>query len=478
MIQLASDKLLLARINENKKWLAADLARDEAAGRLDVLAQKTDKNAEKPTSKLSRRDEEKWQDQLSGVEMSMFRQTINHAARYHVSNCGYVPLIRGAIDGLLTLVDTKGVEASFPNFQDPDKVGEFRQTLLSLRKELDDPSETFNSFDVSNLIKRIETTNHKTVELPEPVLTYEMTEGALDVLDQFSAVIWPRELESFKRNFQGNFCGVGIQIALRNSSDKTNEKTSDKNKADDQAEKDEDQNNDEDLVVVSPLEDSPALTAGVKAGDRIVSVDGKDTSGWSLDEAVRQITGLEGTPVTLGIARAAQGKHKAEKLGFKLNRAKIPIESIRGWQHRAAGGWDYYVDAQYKIGYIRLSQFIPQSADDLDAAINQMEKEGGCDALIIDLRFDPGGLLIAAVDVANRFIPSGVIVSTDRVRRGKSLPGRTFALSRSHAPGDSGEPGLGERIGNSFWRLAGLPARHDHRHAQLRQGFGAGRHAG
>lgn len=375
------DRLNKARYDRLEKNREAAKIRDKAAGRLDPKDKDADKvkAAEKPP-KPSKRDEEKWQDKLTDVDMPMLRQTLNQASRRHVSSKGYVPLLRGSIDGLVSLINTKGLEATFPSFNDAAKLQKFRDALTAIRAELEQQKDNLNIFEVSGLLKRVSTANAETIALPESVLAYEMSEGAIDTLDEFSAVIWPRELDGFKRNFEGSFFGVGIQISLK----------------------------DDQIKVVSPLEGTPAQKAGIKAGDTIISVDGRDCSGWSLDQAVREITGAEGTAVTIGISRPG----KAEPLAFKLNRAKIPIESIRGWAHKPGGGWDFYVDREARIGYVRLSQFIPQSADDLDAAINQMDKDAGVDALIIDLRFDPGGLLSAAVEVSDRFIANGTIVST------------------------------------------------------------------
>jgi carboxyl-terminal processing protease len=267
-------------------------------------------------------------------------------------------------------------------------VARFREAVAQVQREAEQMGPSMGTFDAITFADRIRAANSKTVDLPTPVIVYELTEGAIETLDDFSAVIWPREKEAFARNFQGEFYGVGIQISSKY------------NPALDR----------EQLVVVSPLEDTPAYRAGLRAGDVIAAVDGRDTAGWSLDQAVREITGPKDTVVTLGILRTGEKQTQ----DFKLTRAKIPIESVRGWQHKAApgSGWDYYVDPDQKIGYVRLSQFIPQTADDLDAAINQMEHEGGVNGLIIDLRFNPGGLLNSAVEVCDRFIRSGKIVDT------------------------------------------------------------------
>ena len=108
----------------------------------------------------------------------------------------------------------------------------------------------------------------------------------------------------------------------------------------------------------------------------------------------------------LGIKR---GQKILEK---DIRRAQIEIESIRGWQLEPDDTLNYYIDSKRRIGYVRLSQFIPRSETDLDLAINQMRSNRGLDALILDLRFNPGGLLKTAIDVTNRFLAKGLIVST------------------------------------------------------------------
>ncbi len=323
---------------------------------------------------------ETWNDRLQGVRGAMLRQALTSAASKHVENAGWQPMIAGALEALLVLCDTPQVVESFPAFADQAKVDAFRAALLEQRDQLRERGKAANLLDATRVIDRVNAASAQTLALPEAVLTHEMADGALAGLDDFTAVIWPQDLDQFSRSFSGKFFGVGVQISKREGR----------------------------LTVVSPLADTPAMKAGIKAGDFIVAVDGRDTSTWSLDKAVREITGLEGTFVTLGIERTGHN----EPLSFKIKRAEIPIESIRGWQHRHDGSWDYLIDPALRIGYVRLSQFIPQSADDLDNAVAQLERDGGLNALILDLRFNPGGLLSSAVDVADRFIETGPIVST------------------------------------------------------------------
>lgn len=323
---------------------------------------------------------EDWQSRLKGVRLEMLRQTIRHATRKHVAQQGLTPLMQGAVDALIVMLDTNGLEESFPAFTDENSVKQFRDYLARLSASLKEPGKTVNIIEASTLIDRVVKTNEQTLNLPEEVIVFEMTEGLTGSLDDFSSVIWPEERESFSRSTQGNFSGIGVQISKRDGR----------------------------LIVVSPLENTPAMRAGLKAGDIIAQVEGKSTDTWSLNRAVQEITGPRGTQVSIGIERPGE----PELLDYAITRDQIEIESIRGWTHKPQGGWDYWIDPDNRIGYIRLSQFIPQTADDLDAAIAQMQADGPINGLILDLRFNPGGLLSSAIDICDRFILEGPIVST------------------------------------------------------------------
>ncbi|MCC7407287.1 MAG: S41 family peptidase [Phycisphaeraceae bacterium] len=323
--------------------------------------------------------EETWQQTLEGVEVPMFWTTLLLAAQKHISGQGYGPLLDGSFEALEVLSRTKGLEQTFPSLADDQRLGAFQIGLAELRTELNRP-EPLRFGEASNFLEKVQDLNRGTVRLPRQVLAYEMADGAMSRLDDFSAVIWPHEMEQFSRNTQGKFEGIGVQISKRDGR----------------------------LVVITPLADTPAQAAGVKAGDIIVQVNEQDVSAWSLDRAVREITGPEGTTVTLSIERVGH----PDLIELAVKRAQIEIHSILGWERQGDKGWDYYIDPQRRIGYIRLTNFLPQTADDLDRAINQMQDERGLDGLILDLRFNPGGLLGSAIEVANRFIPSGTLVST------------------------------------------------------------------
>ncbi len=350
-----------------------------------------------PEPEITDLEIEDWQSRLKGVRDSMLRQTIRYASRKHVAQQGLTPLMRGAVDSLIVMLDTRGLDESFPAFNDGQTVKQFRDYLVRLSASLKEPGKTVNLIEAGTIIDRVIKTNEDTLKLPEEVIVFEMTEGLTGSLDDFSSVIWPEERESFSRSTQGNFSGIGVQISKRDGR----------------------------LIVVSPLENTPAMRAGLKAGDIIAEVEGKSTDTWSLNRAVQEITGPRGTQVNIGIERPGE----PELLDYAITRDQIEIESIRGWSHKPQGGWDYWIDRDHGIGYIRLSQFIPQTADDLDAAIAQMQEDGPINGLILDLRFNPGGLLSSAIDVSDRFIIEGPIVSTVDGDGNVSPPSKAHRLS-------------------------------------------------
>lgn len=335
---------------------------------------------------------EPWTERLDSVRMSMLRQTLTQASQQHVDNDGFLPLVAGGVENLITLIDTDAVHDTFPTLNDPEKITQFREYLQRLSATLQTPGKKLNFIETQTILDRVVAMNDITVALPEAVIAFEMTEGATDRLDDFTAVIWPNEVEPFIRGIEGSFSGVGIQISRKDGQ----------------------------LIVVSPLEDTPAQRAGIKAGDIIATVDGKKAVAWSLDRAVREIRGPKGSEVVLGIERLGE----PELVNIAIKRDDIDVESIRGWEHRdpvTGDGWDYWIDPDARIGYVRVSGFLKQTADELDEAIAQMQADGPINGLVVDLRFNPGGLLTSAVQISDRFIDQGPIVFTVDRNRSKEL---------------------------------------------------------
>lgn len=197
-------------------------------------------------------------------------------------------------------------------------------------------------------------------------LIYGALKGMLSSLDPHSQFMDPDTYNEIKVETEGEFGGLGIVISIK----------------------------DELLTIISPIDGTPADKAGLKAGDRIVKIDGVSTKGITLIDAVKKLRGEPGTKVNLTILR----ENEKKLLEFTIERAIIKIESIKEAKLIAD-----------KIGYIRLVEFQEKTPQDLEEALNKLESEG-MEGLILDLRNNPGGLLDTAVAVAEKFIEPGKMV--------------------------------------------------------------------
>ncbi len=229
---------------------------------------------------------------------------------------------------------------------------------------------------------------HKYVNEVDPErerkLVEDMINGGLERLDPHSQYINPHEFQQFEKNSKGEFGGIGIEVGY-------------------------DRRKGGVLSVISPIPDTPAYDAGVLAGDVIVKIDGKATDSLHLSEAVDMIQGEPGQPVTLTVLHEGS----KEPVDVPIVRAKIQVQAVMG-DHRKADNpkeWEYFLDPENKIGYIRLTGFSEKAAKELKDAVTQLQKQG-LRGLVIDLRNNPGGLLRAAVDICNLFVSEGKIVST------------------------------------------------------------------
>ncbi|MEM1110006.1 MAG: S41 family peptidase [Planctomycetota bacterium] len=352
-----------------------------------------------------RTDAENWQERLKGIDAEMLRRSLSTAAKEHIDHEGFNQMLIGSIERLLTVLDTPVLTEVFPGLKDLTQTAVFREDLLRMKAELAEPDRELSRNRAMSLIDEVMAKNQRTVGLPENVVAYEMTEGALGTLDDFSSMYWPEDIDYLSRSTQGEFPGIGVSIARRLQTEPTTKNGNGELEA-----------GGEDvkpvvnafITVISPLAGSPAIKAGLKAGDLIVTVDGEDARNWSLNRAVKEITGPVGTTVALGILREGED----EPLEFKVERGRIPIESVKGWAHTDDGGWNFWIDKPAGIGYVRLTQFIPQSLSKLDAAVAELQADGQLNSLVLDLRHNPGGLLTSAIQIVNRFLDSGPILYT------------------------------------------------------------------
>jgi carboxyl-terminal processing protease len=208
--------------------------------------------------------------------------------------------------------------------------------------------------------------------------------GMLGGLDPFSNYVPEEDMDEFNKQTRGKFGGIGIQIGMRKGI----------------------------LTVISPLEGTPAYRAGVLAGDIIMEIEGKSTENIRLDQAVKTLTGEPGTKVRLKVRHMT-----GETAEFTITRELIEVHTVKGVKRDDNNEWVYMLDPEKKIGYIRLTSFVENTTGDLRKATDSLQKDG-VKALILDLRFDPGGILKTAVEVCDMFIEKGVIVQT----KGRTTP--------------------------------------------------------
>lgn len=225
---------------------------------------------------------------------------------------------------------------------------------------------TFNHQDWTEVRKKYLAKNYK-----NPEAAYQGVRDMLKTLgDPYTRFMDPKQYQSMQVDTSGEFQGVGIQLGL-------DQKT-------------------KDLIVVAPIEDTPAYVAGVKPKDILLSIDGHSTKGLDLEKAVSQIRGQGGTTVTLKFRRDTQ------TLTFSLVRTRIELKPVK---------YSLRTNAGQRVGYVRLTQFSANSARDMRIALEKLNADK-VDGYILDLRSNPGGLLYASAEIARFWLSEGTIVST------------------------------------------------------------------
>ena len=189
--------------------------------------------------------------------------------------------------------------------------------------------------------------------------------------DSYTRFLEPKEFNQMRIDTSGELTGVGIQIVKDKESD--------------------------DLIIISPIEGTPAFDAGIKARDKILSIDDISTEGMNIEDAVKLIRGQRGTKVKLEILRGSQSFFKT------LSREKIEIKSVSSKVNQTKNG--------LSIGYVRIKQFNANASKETRDAIKDLETKK-VSGYVLDLRSNPGGLLESSIDISRHFINKGVIVST------------------------------------------------------------------
>ena len=227
-------------------------------------------------------------------------------------------------------------------------------------------------------------------EVDTKKLIYGAINGMLASLDPHSSFMAPEMYKEMKIETKGAFGGLGIEITIKDGV----------------------------LMVISPIEDTPAFRAGIKAGDAIMKIDEKYTKDMTTIEAVKRMRGIKGSKVTLTIMREGFEKPKE----FPLVRDTIQVKSVK------------FKTLDKGYGYVRIAQFQEKTDDDLVKALKALHDENGGSlrGLVLDLRNDPGGLLDQAVKVAEHFVEEGkLIVYTEGREKDAKMKFASRATRRS-----------------------------------------------
>lgn len=257
--------------------------------------------------------------------------------------------------------------------------------IVSVASKSPPASKTLDMSLFYDVIDKINSEYYDKLKLDSKKILYGAITGALQSLDDpYTSFFPPKQNSEFKEQLAGEFSGIGAELTI-----------SKENR----------------VTVVAPLEGSPAERAGIKPGDFIIAVDGKDTSGWTVAKAVEKIRGKKGTEVAISVVHE-NGK---TPIDIKIVRDTIVVKSVKGWVKQVScTTLSCEEGIGVAVGYIRLSQFGDKTNDEWLEVVNKlsvdMSKAKDFKGIVLDLRNNPGGYLNDAVFISSEFLKSGVVV--------------------------------------------------------------------
>ena len=224
-------------------------------------------------------------------------------------------------------------------------------------------------------------------KLDDETMRTAMIDAMIETLDDPHTVyIPPADLAEFNKELRGSYVGIGCEVNIV----------------------------DDYLTIISPMDGSPALEAGVMAGDVVLEIEGESTLKMPVAECIKRLMGQPGTPVSIKV-RHLNGQEQS----ITIVRNQITTRTVKGI-HREGEQWSYCIDVSLGLAYIRVTQFNDSTVQELEAALQQVQANG-LNGLVLDLRDNPGGGLPAAVQMSDLFLDGGTIVSI-RPREGHGEP--------------------------------------------------------
>ena len=340
------------------------------------------------------------EERFSGVKKEMFTRAVDFLDSRYVTIVDYDKMAEEALRRCRLLAEVLEASAQYADAShirddsnpfavegllDSKKAAVWSQVLAKLANEAKEASketDRLGRIDFLRIFEAVLALNKRTIGLPSTVLISQFSEAAMSALDPYTVIIWPKQIQDFEQMMTNEFMGIGVEISKRKGL----------------------------LTVSSLLLDTPAFHSELDAGDVIEAVDGLETRDMSLHCAAKKIKGRAGTKVKLRIRRPSEDKAVEDKVfDITITRDRITVPTVRGWQRTKEGKWLHMIDEENKIGFIRLTSFSSDTASRLERVLDQLESER-LQGLILDLRWNTGGLLDSAVNVADKFIDEGVIV--------------------------------------------------------------------
>lgn len=298
-----------------------------------------------------------------------FGEVLARIGSHHFESPDYARLSGRGLRAIEIALDDPAFASTYASQATPQRRTAYTEQVIRIRAARSVASQA----DAEAVATWTARAGHSILGIPPAVSLMEMAAAAVGGLDEYSAFLTTGQLDDLYAQIEGNFVGLGVE--LKSAPDG--------------------------LLVVHVIPGSPAARAGIRAGDHLIGVGSRSIGGLSVDEAAHLLQGPEGSLVTLAVAR---GPGAARAITVRREHVEVPsIEEVG------------IVDGSSGVARVKITSFQKTTATDLEAALRRLDA-AGMRALVIDLRGNPGGLLSAAVDVADLFLDHGLVVAT----RGRS----------------------------------------------------------